>query len=87
MKCFKDERSFLIKHADGVMEPSVIRFKVRYRDDTTVAMFVDGEFVAPGKGVTVNRSGWMVSNVMGNLFFVPEERFNKYFEIVEEVKE
>ena len=71
-------RDFL--SGNGSMYRTIIRFKPK----AVVAYFVQSEHIEDGSSKRKRKSGWLVPGLGRGVFYVPEEQFSKFFEIIED---
>ena len=63
---------------------SMHRIKVRFKPKEVLAYFVESEHVEDGSSKRKRKSGWLVPGLGRGVFYVPEEQFSKFFEIIED---
>jgi len=65
---------------------SIHRIKIRYRPKEVIAYFVQSEHEdVEGSGRSRNRkSGFLIPGPYKGVFYVPEDQFSKFFEIIED---
>jgi len=67
---------------------SIGRMKVRYKPKEVQALYIEDEHLVRiyGKGErrSVRTSGWLVQGPAGVVFYVPEDKFSDFFEIISE---
>ena len=62
---------------------SMRRIKVRYKPKEITAYYVESEY-SEGESKRNRKSGFLVPGPGRGIFYVPEEKFSKFFEIIED---
>lgn len=64
---------------------SMHRVRVRYKPREAMAYFVQSEHLDENDGSRrKSKSGWLVPGLERGVFYVPEEKFSKFFEFIED---
>ena len=63
---------------------SMHRVKVRFKPKEMIAYFVQSEHLDETESKRKRKSGWLVPGLGRGVFYVPEEQFSKFFEIIED---
>jgi len=66
---------------------SMHRIKIRYKPKEVIAYFVQSEHEeaeGSGKAMRKRKSGFLVPGPYKSVFYVPEDQFSKFFEIIED---
>jgi hypothetical protein len=79
-------REALLKAHDMMSENGTLdRVKLRYRPKEIIGYHVQSDHIEGGDDrYRRSRSGWLVPGPGGAVFYVPEQEFNQFFEIIDE---
>lgn len=63
---------------------SIHRMRVKYKPKEVTAYFVQSEHVEAGEKKKTTKSGWLLPGPGRAVFYIPEDQFSAFFEIIKD---